>query len=216
MRSKITLIILVLLVLIGAGTSVFFATKYYSKNEKENQTVQQQVEQNQEVATDKENKNIAQVAEFKYDTSKTVDGKEIKWYRETLEYNGARVVITDSEMFFYFSREAAQRYNSAHPDAQATEYDGYRLVFEEGTIVQAKFLTIGGKNTDALLLVLEDGTVRYIPYNGIATLNIQVIPVEGLTDVVAVRGIYFDGGDSDNTIVYKRDGSKELINKFFK
>jgi len=177
-------------------------------------------EKENNVSDEKKEENVEQ-KEFSLDSNKDdikflEENQKIKWYREEIGYSGLKAVVADNEIYFFLSQQGIRE---AYTGTQnVTIFDNIPAKIEGADIVQAKFVELGGREAAALIVVLSDGTVQYASVNSIIENNFEFQTIPNLNDVVGVRGVAIELPENkvqDSAIVIKRDGSKELINKYF-
>lgn len=224
MKNKRLIIILVIIFVGVLAGLVYSVVKLNNANRQISSLSNELEKANNQInaSIDEENFDNISIDNFYIDNNKEnikylSDDNSIQWYRETIEYYGVRAVVADNDVYFFVDNDGI---NMAYTgQEEVTPYDNLSVSVDGANIIQAKFVQFGDRTTTSLVLVLSDGTVKYVSVNRIIEQKINFQTIEGLSDVVQVRGVAVltsDGKVSDTAIVIKRDGTKELINEYFK
>lgn len=212
MKNKILVVFLVLLIVVviilSAGTVYLFKAANNANdtindlNEKISRLENTKLPE-QEVSNDNEKE---EEKELVIDNSK--EGNKIWLYREQIEEQGVKATVSDNTIYFFVSETAG---NNVSP------FDGLEVKVEGADIIQAKFIHLGSNSVRCLVLVLSDGTVKYVTRDNILERNIQFKTIEDLNNVLALRGIAVKEAEKtyDTAVVIKKDGTTEFIDKYF-
>ena len=234
MKSRITVVILlVAIICCVAGLSVSLvklnnSKKYINELESKisNEEKEEEINQDTENKVDENNTTvIKEKADFHIDNDKNnivglPDGKSVKWYRQYLGISGIEFTITENDIYMYVSSHDRGMPGHTYGAGEYMPFDGAHVKCEgDATIVNAGVFELGdGLPSYALVFVLSDGTVKYIPIKNIIQQNFTIMDINGLNDVVQLRGIALqdDTGTpiSDSVVIIKRDGTQELINNY--
>lgn len=226
MKSKITLIIL-LVIIVSSMSALCVCIVKLNNSHNYIAQLEQKVKENEGIAeqnnVDENKVSVEKQAEFKITSDKNSikyipEGNSIKFFRETLEYSGVEIIIVDKTFFFFVSSNTN---STGFGASNFTPYDNVQYDLNvDADIIEAKILKFGTDlSTTALVIVLSDGTVRYLPFKAILDRQYDFMSIDGLTDVVGVRGVAMQNGNGeiigDSIVVIKRDGTQELIAKYF-
>ena len=234
MKSKITVaILLIAIICCVAGLSVSLvklnnSKKYINELESQisNEEKEEEVNQDTENKVDENNTTVTkEKADFHIDNDKNniaglPDGKSVKWYRQFLAVTGVEITITDNDIYFFVRPQEGGLPGNSYGAGECTAFDGAHVKCEgDASIVNAGIYELsGGLASYTLLFVLSDGTVKYIPIKNIVQQNFTIMDINGLNDVVQLRGVAVqdDTGTpiGDSVVVIKRDGTQELINNY--
>ena len=164
MKSKITLILLLTIIVASLATNVFLANKY--KNEKQNsqnlnseiEEIKENYESKQESKVQVVEKEVEKYAIPKFDSSK-IDTGGVNY--QSIEEVG-RSVNNGSYIVRFGPRKRIDLYSSDKlDDCNQIEFDGKGYNFSDKNIVADATQNHGSAADWYIILLLEDGTIYY-------------------------------------------------------